>query len=133
MLAWDIRGGKTRGGEAFRDTITGYEFGVNLSGYIDSVEFWLDARIFSEGHANKNGKSWVSWDREFLETQGHRDIPGDDVLYSSYARYRGHIAMRMGWAVLDFARDAQHQCSQLNNLIKNLFFAFNILATNEEP
>jgi hypothetical protein len=99
VLAWDMRGGKALG-----DTITGYELGLFLNGYIDSVEFWLDTRIFSEGHSAEPPKSW---DREFLENQGNKDIDGE-VKYSSYARYRGHIAMRMGWAILDFARDAAH-------------------------
>ncbi|MDR3001478.1 MAG: capsule assembly Wzi family protein [Fibromonadaceae bacterium] len=108
VFAWDIRGGK-----AFGDTITGYEGGMFMSGYIDSVEFWLDARIFTESHAEKDQGKWRSWDREFIEIQGNNkpdDVSGllDEVPYSSYARYRGHIAMRMGWAVLDFGRDAQH-------------------------
>ncbi|MDR2579488.1 MAG: hypothetical protein LBC85_00645 [Fibromonadaceae bacterium] len=107
MLAWDVRGGKQ-----FGDTINGYEFGMHMSGYIDSVEFWLDARIFSEGRAQKDHSKWSSWDREFIEKQGNKPNQGDGLLkevdYSSYARYRGHIAMRMGWAVLGFARDAQH-------------------------
>ena len=49
VLAFDLRGGK-----AFGDTIKGYEGGMHLSGYIDSVEFWLDARIFSEGRFEKD-------------------------------------------------------------------------------
>ena len=99
MLAFDMRGGKALG-----DTIMAFEGGLHLSGYIDSAEFWLDARIFSESHSAKPPKSW---DREFLENQGNKDIEGE-VEYSSYARYRGHFAMRFGWAVLDFGRDAQH-------------------------
>jgi hypothetical protein len=102
LFAWDIRGGKT-----FADTINGYEGGVFLSGYADSAEFWLDARIFSEAHSNENPNEWKSWDREFLEKQGNKEIDGE-VKYSSYARYRGHFALRMGWAALDFARDARH-------------------------
>jgi hypothetical protein len=104
VLAWDIRGGKLLG-----DTIMSYEGGMHLSGYIDSVEFWLDARMFSEGHSANKSKSW---DREFLENQGNKPNQGSGALkeikYSSYTRYRGHFAMRMGWAVLDFGRDAQH-------------------------
>ncbi|MCL2101417.1 MAG: capsule assembly Wzi family protein [Fibromonadales bacterium] len=107
VLAWDIRGG-----EQFGDTIKGYEGGLFMSGYIDSAEFWLDARIFSEGRSEKEHKKWKSWDREFIEKQGNKDNQGSGALkevdYSSYARYRGHIAMRMGWAVLDFARDVAH-------------------------
>jgi hypothetical protein len=114
LFAWDIRGGKD-----FGDTINGYEGGVFLSGYVDSAEFWLDARIFSEAHSNDNTAEWRSWDREFLETQGNKDIE-DEVKYSSYARYRGHFALRMGWAALDFARDARHWGpGYFNNLTLN--------------
>ncbi|MDR2731829.1 MAG: hypothetical protein LBB36_01260, partial [Fibromonadaceae bacterium] len=101
VLAFDIRGGKNLG-----DTIQGYEGGLFVRGYKDSIDFWLDARIFSEGHSSKKPQSW---DREFLENQGQewKDLKGE-VEYSSYARYRGHFMVRMGWATLDFARDVPH-------------------------
>jgi hypothetical protein len=105
ILAFDARGGKQLG-----DTIMSYEGGLFLSGYIDSLEFWLDARIFSEKHSQTDSPQ--SWDREFLETQGNKPEQGSGALkeisYSSYARYRGHFALRMGFANLDFARDVQH-------------------------
>ncbi|GHV14041.1 hypothetical protein AGMMS49938_09500 [Fibrobacterales bacterium] len=99
IIAFDLRGGNALG-----DTIKSYEGGLFLRGYKDSIEFWLDARIFSEGHSADNPKSW---DREFLENQGNKGIEGE-TKYSSYARYRGHFTIRLGWAVLDFARDAAH-------------------------
>jgi hypothetical protein len=113
-LAFDVHGGKH-----FADTIMSYEGGLFLSGYIDSVEFWLDTRIFSESRSGKDSKKWKAWDREFFDTQGNKEGL-DDASYSSYSRYRGHIAMRMGWAVLDFARDAQHWGpGYFNNLTLN--------------
>jgi len=102
LFAFDVRGGKD-----FADTINSFEGGAFLSGYIDSAEFWLDVRIFSEMHSNDNPAEWKSWDREFFEKQGNKDIDGE-TKYSSYARYRGHFALRLGWAALDFARDARH-------------------------
>jgi len=102
LFAFDVRGGKD-----FADTINSFEGGAFLSGYIDSAEFWLDVRIFSEIHSNDNTAEWKSWDREFLEKQGNKDIDGE-TKYSSYARYRGHFTLRLGWAALDFARDARH-------------------------
>jgi hypothetical protein len=104
VLAFDLRGGKHLG-----DTINGYEGGIFMRGYKNSAEFWLDARIFSERHSAKKAKSW---DREFLENQGDKPNQGSgalkEVKYSSYARYRGHFILRMNFANLDFARDAQH-------------------------
>ena len=102
LLAFDARGGKD-----FADTINSFEGGAFLSGYIDSAEFWLDVRIFSEMHSNDNPAEWKSWDREFLEKQGNKGIEGE-TKYSSYARYRGNFALRLGWAALSFARDARH-------------------------
>jgi len=104
VLAFDLRGGKHLG-----DTINGYEGGLFARGYKDSMEFWLDTRIFSERHSATVAKSW---DREFLENQGDKHNQGSgalkEVKYSSYARYRGHFTLRMGFANLDFARDVQH-------------------------
>jgi len=104
VLAFDLRGGEHLG-----DTINGYEGGLFVRGYKDSMEFWLDARIFSERHSAKVAKSW---DREFLENQGDKPNQGSgalkEVKYSSYARYRGHFTLRLGFANLDFARDVQH-------------------------
>ena len=104
ILAFDLRGGEHLG-----DTINGLEGGLFVRGYKDSMEFWLDARIFSERHSAKVAKSW---DREFLENQGDKPNQGGgalkEVKYSSYARYRGHFTLRLGFANLDFARDVQH-------------------------
>jgi hypothetical protein len=99
VLAFDIRGGKHLG-----DTIQGYEMGLFIRGYKDSLDFWLDARMFSEGHSADPPRSW---DREFLENQGNKDIE-DEVKYSSYSRYRGHLNIRTGFGNLGFARDAPH-------------------------
>jgi hypothetical protein len=104
VIAFDLRGGEHLG-----DTINGYEGGLFVRGHKDSMEFWLDARIFSERHSAERAKSW---DREFLENQGDKPNQGSgalkEVKYSSYARYRGHFILRMGFANLDFARDVQH-------------------------
>jgi hypothetical protein len=77
ILAFDMRGGK-----AAKDTVMAYEMGMFLSGYIDSVEFWLDTRIFSEGHSAEcvslsNPKCAKPWDREFVENQGNKGIEGE--------------------------------------------------------
>ena len=104
LLAASLVGGLDyRGGKSLGDTITGYDGGLYLRGYKDSVEFWVDARIFNEQHTAEHPRSW---DREFLEVQSE-DI-NDVVDYTSYARYRGHLSVHLGWSRLDFARDVQH-------------------------
>ncbi len=99
LLAFDMRGGKDLG-----DTIQGFEGGLFIRGYKDSIDFWLDARMFTERHSADPPKSW---DREFLENQGNKDIEGE-VKYSSYSRYRGNLNIRMGFGNLSFARDVPH-------------------------
>jgi hypothetical protein len=99
VLAFDMRGGNDLG-----DTIQGYEGGLFIRGYKDSIDFWLDARMFSERHSAEPPRSW---DREFLENQGNKDIEGE-AKYSSYSRYRGNLNIRMGFGNLGFARDAPH-------------------------
>jgi len=99
LLAFDMRGGDDLG-----DTIQGYEGGLFIRGHKDSVDFWLDARMFTERHSADPPRSW---DREFLENQGNKDIKGE-VKYSSYSRYRGNLNIRMGFGNLGFARDVPH-------------------------
>jgi hypothetical protein len=115
ILAFDLRGGK-----ALSDTIQGYEGGLYLRGFKDSLEFFVDARMFSEGHDAYPPRSW---DREFLEVQGNKGIEGE-IEYSSYSRFRGHFSLNMGWSRLDFARDVQHWGpGYYNNLSLNQFAA----------
>jgi hypothetical protein len=99
LAAFDLRGG-----EALGDTIQSVEMGLFIRGFKDSIDFWLDARMFSESHSAKNPRSW---DREFLENQGNKDIEGE-VEYSSYSRYRGSFNIRASFGYLSFARDAPH-------------------------
>lgn len=109
----DYRGGKTLG-----DTIwPGVDGGLYLRGFIDSVDFVLDARIYDEGHSASSPKSF---DREFLEVQKGDDNSG--VEYTSYARYRAHFAINYDWMRIDFARDVMHWGpGYYNNLTLNQF------------
>ena len=102
------------------DTIwPGIDGGLYLRGFIDSVDFVLDARIYSEGHSAK----WPrSYDREFLEVQNDEKKSGAD--YVSYARYRTHFAFNYDWLRLDFGRDVMHWGpGYYNNLSLNQFAA----------
>ena len=120
----DYRGGEyvndvdLRRKNSIGDTIwPGIDGGLYLRGYIDSVDFVLDARIYSEGHSAKNPRSF---DREFLENQREENNSG--VEYTSYARYRTHFAFNYDWLRLDFGRDVMHWGpGYYNNLSLNQF------------
>lgn len=107
-----------RGGEAIRDTIfPAADGGVYLRGFIDSLEFMLDARIYVESHSAERPSSF---DGEFVEFQKEENNSG--VEYASYARYRGHLALNMGFGRLDFGRDVMHWGpGYYNNLTLNQF------------
>lgn len=82
-----------RGGESLGDTIwPGIDGGLYLLGYVDSLEFVLDARIYSEGHSAKSPKSF---DGEYIDFQ--QEESNDGIEYASYARYRGHMSLNMGF------------------------------------
>lgn len=113
----DHRGLRT-GSKTTGDTIwPGIDGGIYLRGFVDSVDFVLDARIYSEGHS----ASWPrSFDREFLEVQTEEKKSGAD--YTSYARYRTHFAFNYDWLRLDFGRDVMHWGpGYYNNLSLNQF------------
>ena len=128
----DYRGGGSLGdslwhrdGESLKDTIwPGIDGGLYLRGFIDSVDFVLDARIYGEGHT-KNARSF---DREFLEAQKAEDNSG--VEYVSYARYRAHFAFNYDWLRVDFGRDVMHWGpGYYNNLTLNQFaLPYNMLS-----
>ena len=62
-----IAGTDYRGGESLGDTIfPAADGGVYLRGFIDSLEFMLDARIYVESHSAERP---VSFDGEFVEFQ----------------------------------------------------------------
>ena len=126
-LAMSLVGGiDYRGGEALNDTIwPGIDGGIYLRGYADSVDFVLDARIYDEGHSAKYPKSF---DGEFLEVQKEENNSG--IEYTSYARYRAHIALNYDWARIDFGRDVMHWGpGYYNNLSLNQFaLPYNMLS-----
>lgn len=126
-IATSIVGGiDYRGGETLGDTIwPGIDGGIYLRGFADSLDFVLDARIYSEGHSAKNPKSF---DREFLEVQKEENNAG--VEYTSYARYRTHFAFNYDWLRLDFGRDVMHWGpGYYNNLTLNQFaIPYNMLS-----
>ena len=145
----DYRGGESLGdqvwsGRDYRvdqksmgDTIwPGIDGGLYLRGYIDSVDFVLDARIYNEGHSARclrNGSSIScpkSYDGEFLEVQREENNSG--VEYTSYARYRTHFAFNYDWLRLDFGRDVMHWGpGYYNNLSLNQFaLPYNMLSAS---
>lgn len=119
FLATSLVGGVDyRGGETFGDTIwPGIDGGLYLKGYLDSLEFVLDARIYSEGHSAARPKSY---DGEYIDFQA--EGTNDGIEYASYARYRGHMSLNMGFARFDVGRDVMHWGpGYYNNLALNQF------------
>lgn len=127
FIAASVVGGVDyKGGDALNDTIwPGLDGGLLLRGFIDSVEFELDARIYSEGHSSKNPQSY---DGEYMDYQA--EVDNDGLEYLSYARYRGHLALNMGFARFDVGRDVMHWGpGYFNNLALNQFsLPFNALS-----
>ena len=107
-----------RGGETLGDTIwPGIDGGLYMRGYLDSLEFVLDARIYSEGHSAEKPKSF---DGEYIDFQSEAN--NDGIEYVSYARYRGHMSLNMGFARFDVGRDVMHWGpGYYNNLALNQF------------
>lgn len=119
FLATSIVGGiDYRGGETLGDTIwPGVDGGLYLRGFVDSLEFVLDARIYAEGHSAVRPQSY---DGEYMDFQSGDN--NDGLEYLSYARYRGHMALNMGFARLDLGRDVVHWGPGFyNNLTLNQF------------
>ena len=132
-LAVSLVGGLDyRGGEALNDSIwPGIDGGIYMRGYADSIDFVLDARIYDEAHfATERTKNNYprSFDGEFLENQSAENNSG--IEYTSYARYRTHIALNYDWLRLDFGRDVMHWGpGYYNNLSLNQFaLPYNMLS-----
>jgi hypothetical protein len=100
--------------------------GLFVRGYADSLDFDLDARIYSEGHAAKKPKSY---DYEVFDVQS-KDRGDGGIDYVSFARYRAHLALNYAWARLQLARDVLHWGpGYYNNLSLNQFaLPYNMLS-----
>ena len=100
--------------------------GLYVRGYADSLDFDLDARIYSEGHSAKKPKSY---DYEVFDVQS-KDRGDGGIDYVSFARYRAHLALNYAWARLQLARDVLHWGpGYYNNLSLNQFaLPYNMLS-----
>ena len=107
-----------RGGEALGDTIwPGIDGGLYLRGYVDSLDFDLDARIYAESHRAQKPQSF---DGEVVDIQTEKGKAGAD--YVSYARYRAHMGFNYAWMRVSLARDVLHWGPGFfNNLSLNQF------------
>lgn len=106
-----------RGGEALGDTIwPGIDGGLYLRGYVDSLDFDLDARIYAENHFAIRPKSF---DSEVIDVQSAAKAGAN---YVSYARYRAHMGFNYAWMRATLARDVLHWGPGFfNNLSLNQF------------
>lgn len=109
------------------DTIwPAFDGGLFIRGFADSVDFDLDARIYSEGHSAKKPKSY---DYEVFDVQS-KDRSDGGIDYVSFARYRAHLAFNSAWMRLQLARDVLHWGpGYYNNLSLNQFaLPYNMLS-----
>ena len=108
-----------RSSTALGDTIwPAFDGGLFIRGFADSLDFDLDARIYSEGHSAKKPKSY---DYEVFDVQS-KDHGDGGIDYVSFARYRAHFALNYAWARLQLARDVLHWGpGYYNNLSLNQF------------
>lgn len=115
-----------RGGEALDDTIwPGVDAGLYIRGFADSLDFDLDARMYSEAHSagvNKGAKRKPkSYDGEVFDVQSENSNDGG-ADYVSYSRYRAHLGLNYAFARLELARDVMHWGpGYYNNLSLNQF------------
>jgi len=112
---------------ALGDTIwPAIDGGLFIRGFADSLDFDLDARIYSEGHSAKKPKSY---DYEVFDVQS-KDKGDGGIDYVSFARYRAHLALNYAWARLQLARDVLHWGpGYYNNLSLNQFaLPYNMLS-----
>ena len=88
--------------------------GVSASGFLDSLDFDLNAALYVEHHNHENPPSvdrqetgWVLWDTEKSET-------------INYKRFQGHLGFNYAWLRLELGRDALHWGPGIyNNLTLN--------------
>ena len=121
-----------RGTEAMNDTVwPGFDGGLYLRGFADSIDFDLDARIYAESHSagssDGDKRKPQSFDGEVFDVQ-HEDRGGVD--YVSYARYRAHLGLNYAFFRLQLARDVLHWGpGYYNNLTLNQFaLPYNMIA-----
>lgn len=117
IAASAILGIDYRGGESLNDTIwPGIDGGLYLRGFVDSLDFDLDARIYSESHSAGIPRSF---DGEVFDVQ---TAENGGVDYVSYARYRAHMGFNYAWLRASLARDILHWGPGFyNNLSLNQF------------
>ena len=112
---------------ALGDTIwPSIDGGLFIRGFADSLDFDLDARMYSEGHSAKKPKSY---DHEVFDVQS-KDRGDGGIDYVSFSRYRAHFALNYAWARLQLARDVLHWGpGYYNNLSLNQFaLPYNMLS-----
>jgi len=111
-----------RGGEDLGDTIwPGIDAGLYIRGYADSLDFDLDARMYSERRSAGVKVKPKSYDGEVFDVQS-KDGNDGGADYVSYSRYRAHMAFNYSFARLELARDVMHWGpGYYNNLALNQF------------
>lgn len=85
------------------ENVGAFAMGLEADGHSGPVSFYLDARMYTEGHEDPEH---TSYDRDFVERQNERQ--SGSVAYSSYSRFRSSLSYDFSWGRLTAARDAAH-------------------------
>lgn len=97
----------------FEENAAAVDWGLETMGRKGRLSYYLDARMFIEGHEDFNH---FPYDREFVERQDEE--ASGSVDYSSYSRYRGNLAYDTDFGRFWGGRDAAHWGpGQFTNLV----------------
>lgn len=100
---WRGEGGGRKAGDSLAGHTRAFEGGLLAEGFSGPLSFHLDARMFTE---LQSGGGFPSYDREFTEIQD--ESQSGSIAYTSFSRYRSHLALDLGFFRLAAARDALH-------------------------
>lgn len=86
-------------------------YGGILRGHLESLSFWVDARVNAETHSNQHSstRTDLSWDREFIDVQDEDAVNSSNgATYVSYARYRANLNIETSLGDVGFKRETIH-------------------------
>jgi hypothetical protein len=85
--------------DTYQDKVQAWDGGVFLYGAKGNLEFWLDARIFTQSHEQD---AHYSYDGDFIEAQDENLAA--ELSYVSYARYYAQLEYHGSFGTLGYQR-----------------------------
>ena len=92
------------------DEVLSTNIGGLIQGHIEELNFWVDARMYSEKHEKIGGvaRSDLSWDREFIDVQDADGSGSNNLSFVSFARYRANMTYHSRVGKFGFRREIVH-------------------------